>query len=85
MKPKTNYWVDSEQYIKEARQIADDMYNTVVRRAIENQSVSVAWVQATFGVCYHTAAFIVDRMESEGICEPYPGGRKPRKIIINDV
>jgi hypothetical protein len=50
MKRKTNYWVDSEQYIKEARQIADDMYNAVVRRAIENQSVSVAWVQATFGV-----------------------------------
>jgi DNA segregation ATPase FtsK/SpoIIIE-like protein len=85
MKPKTNYWVDSEQYIKEAQQIADDIYDIVVQKAIENQSVSVAWVQGTFDVCYHTAAFIVDRMESEGICEPYSGDRKPRKIIINGV
>lgn len=37
MKPKTNYWVDSEQYIREALQIANDMYDAIVRGAIENQ------------------------------------------------
>jgi len=80
MKPKTNYWIDSKQYIKESLQIANNMYDAIVQKAIENQSVSVAWIQKTFGVCYHTAAFVVDRMEKEGICEPYLGDGKPRKI-----
>ncbi|MCX7977479.1 MAG: DNA translocase FtsK 4TM domain-containing protein [Bdellovibrionaceae bacterium] len=60
----------------------DEMYQTILRWAIEKRYVSASLIQRQFRLGYPRAARIIETFEKEGIVGP-ANGSKPRQVLVS--
>lgn len=61
----------TREYIDQSIEKAKELYDKAVKKAKLNGTVSVTWIQQQMRVNWYGAAYIVRRMEDEGLCGPW--------------
>ncbi|PEI42575.1 cell division protein FtsK [Bacillus pseudomycoides] len=66
------------------KEIVDRVYEPAKQFVIEQQKVSVSFIQRRFRIGYISAATIVDRLEEEGIIGPANPNLHPRDVLVKE-
>lgn len=61
----------TQEFIDQSIEKANELYDKAVKKAKLNGTVSVTWIQQQMRVNWYGAAYIVNRMEEEGLCGPW--------------
>lgn len=66
------------------KEIVEKLYEPAKQFVIEQQKVSVSFIQRRFRIGYTSAATIVDRLEEEGIIGPAKPNLHPRDVLVKN-
>ncbi|QIW21922.1 DNA translocase FtsK [Bacillus thuringiensis] len=68
----------------QTEEIIEIIYESAKQFVIEQQKVSVSFLQRRFRIGYTVAATIVDRLEEEGIVGPANVNLHPRDVLVKE-